>query len=311
MELSKDERFDLLRKLQDNGQVRPYELFINDYDDDKLQEGLGSLEEWGWILSDLTEKAPALKRKLIELPFKSGAIDLTQAIDGQKAYTDHIHEYELTYYPVKHWTISPADTSPRDYAEMAIRMYNSIAGLWGHSKELKVRPSWDIDRLYKGRFEFSDLTRQSAYVFKCKIKACYNAFKTVSASNITVNARGGVMIPIKTGASPVTPTITTASAGYASYKDKTYPLAIGVNVIEDLVIDADPYGDEKLFVVVNGGDASHLVNIKSPVWKVYAGRTWFDRFYNSRWIDLVDGTRIDIPDNPEDMVTISYERQEL
>jgi len=196
-------------------------LIIGNYD--TALEGL-------WTLSALNLSAPELREEFVDIPGRSGALDMSTVLtDGEPSYTKRMLEATLE-----------SSEGTRDEREMRIRnMINQLDGL-----EFKIILPDDPLHYLTGRVRVNRLYNDLAHASVTVTAVCDPWLYSIAETQLIIDAETN--IPLVTtlynrGRRYIAPTITVEGNVTLELEDKRWTLSAGTYVLPDLVLKTGSY----------------------------------------------------------------------
>ena len=181
--------------------------------------GLGStFDDYGLILTDKSIFPEAeIKEHLIDVPGRSGSLDLSESVQGDIAYADVVNTLVLEL----------CDSS--DVTEIRRKFVNALSG-----RLVDYVCSWDPDYTLRGRWKFGDAERVGESWCRFTVLARTDPYKLKETCTYRVNAAGGIMITLESGRMPVCPTFEFASETIVACGDAYAQMQPGSYKVNDL-----------------------------------------------------------------------------
>lgn len=193
-------------------------------------------------------KPPEPKTYLVDVPGGNGTIDLTEALTGDVAYSNRQQEFAF------------AVVRPADFEALKSRVSNLL-----HGRRFDYRLSWDPGYTYSGRFSVSGY-EESPGVGTIVVSVDADPYKLLETRTYLVNAAGGVVAALPCGRKSVQPTIEVRRNALVSFGGRTWSLAPGTHVIDDLWLRQ---GTNRVTI-------NTYTEYSRATWADYAGKSWLD-----------------------------------
>lgn len=180
-------------------------------------DGIDTYANLGLRLLSSSLSPPEPKAYVIDVPGGNGAIDITEALMGDVAYSNR--QQEFTFAAIR----------PREFEALKTRVSNLL-----HGRRLGYRLSWDSGYYYEGRFSVASYDFASG-VGHIIVKVDADPYKTKGPLTYRLNANGGRLYRFESGRKPVQPTIECAQPTKVSFDGGEVQLGIGTWRLNDIV----------------------------------------------------------------------------
>lgn len=213
-----------------------------------IVNGVDTYANLGLVLSSKQMTPPEVKRYIVDVPGGDGSIDLTEALTGDVAYSNRSHKFTFSARP------------PLDFEALKSRVSNLL-----HGRRFDYRLSWDPGYTYSGRFSVSSY-EESPGVGTIVVSVDADPYKLLETRTYLVNAAGGVVAALPCGRKSVQATIEVRRNALVSFGGRTWSLAPGTHVIDDLWLRQ---GTNRVTI-------NTYTEYSRATWADYAGKTWLD-----------------------------------
>lgn len=175
-----------------------------------VMNGVDLYAHLGLILGSKKLTPPAPRRYTVEVPGKSGVIDLTQALAGGTPYENRTHEFEFSCVKRQ-----------KDFEAVKTKVKSLF-----HGVPVAYTLPWDPGYTYTGFAEVAGYDSYPAYG-AVSIKVDADPYKMRDPVTLRINAAGGAEVRLPSGRMPVRPTIEVARESVVDFGGRSYTLAPG------------------------------------------------------------------------------------